>query len=73
MTWSSRRIGANNLVHECEEVDRGVCVAHPMRDLTGRHLERREEVHDAMALVVMRVSDARPERSGNGSCVRSRA
>ena len=49
-------VAAHHGLHEREEVRAGVRLGHAMRDLARRDLQRRVEVDDAVALVVVRVS-----------------
>src|SRR5258708_10005737 len=49
------RIGANDLSHESEKVARGVAVGDLMRDLSGRDLQGRVEIDDAVPLVIVSV------------------
>ena len=69
----TRGVGARDLLHEPEEVRRGVSGAEPVGHLAGGNLQGRVEIGDAVAAIVVGVRAARPARNGRGGWVRSSA
>src|SRR3972149_577063 len=61
------RVGPDNLVHEGQKVDCRMSVADTMRDFAGGGLQHSIKIHNAVALVIMRVTDRTPGAQWQGA------